>query len=130
MGVEERVRSLIEAQIAALARHGELPADATSAAFSVDRPKRPEHGDLATNAALALQKAAKKPPRELAGLLADRLRTSPAIRAVEIAGPGFLNLRLAPALYLEVLGEILAAGARYGRAPAAAGWRIRLAFLR
>ncbi|HZF56355.1 MAG TPA: arginine--tRNA ligase [Polyangiaceae bacterium] len=129
MGVEEQVRGLVAAALADLVREGALPSEVVGASFAVERPKRPEHGDLATNAALAVQKLAKKPPRDIAGLLEKRLRQSPAITAVEIAGPGFLNLRLAPASFHRVMGDILGAGIAYGRAPAATGERILLEFV-
>ncbi|MCC6552979.1 MAG: arginine--tRNA ligase, partial [Polyangiaceae bacterium] len=129
MGVEEQVRSLIAAALADLAGSAALPPAVAGAPFSVERPRRPEHGDLATNAPLAVQKLAGKPPRDVAALLADRLRAAPEIVAVDIAGPGFLTLRLAPAVYHRVLGEVLAAGPGYGRAPAALGERVLLEFV-
>src|SRR5262245_11194182 len=121
MGVEQQVRSLIARSFAELSARGDLPSAVTGASFSVERPKRAEHGDLATNAALAVQKLAGKPPRAIAELLAERLRHADIVQAVEIAGPGFLNLRLRPAAYHAVLREVLAAGKTYGRAPAATG---------
>ncbi|MRG90645.1 arginine--tRNA ligase [Polyangium spumosum] len=129
MGVEEQVRNLVVGALTDLAGSGVLPAEVTSMAFSVERPKRPEHGDLATNAALAIQKAAKKPPREIATLLAERLGKEPDVRAVEIAGPGFLNLRLSPAIYQRVLGDVSAAGRAFGRGPAGLGERVLVEFV-
>ncbi|MCK6591450.1 MAG: arginine--tRNA ligase, partial [Polyangiaceae bacterium] len=129
MGVEEQVRGFVSKALADLVKEGALPSEVLGASFAVERPKRPEHGDLATNAALAVQKLAKKPPREIAGLLEKRLRESPSITSVEIAGPGFLNLRLAPAAFHRVMGEIVAQGPAYGRAPAAMGERILLEFV-
>ncbi|MDI1435218.1 arginine--tRNA ligase [Polyangium sorediatum] len=129
MGVEEQVRNLVVGALTDLAGSGVLPSEVTSVTFSVERPKRPEHGDLATNAALAVQKAAKKPPREIATLLAERLGKEPDIRAVEIAGPGFLNLRLAPAIYQRVLGDVTAAGPAFGRGPAGLGERVLVEFV-
>ncbi|UQA56428.1 arginine--tRNA ligase [Polyangium aurulentum] len=112
-----------------LAGSGVLPSEVAGAAFSVERPKRPEHGDLATNVALAVQKIAKKPPRELATLLSERLSREPDVKGVEIAGPGFLNLRLSAGPYHRVLGEVLGAGPAYGRGPAALGERILVEFV-
>lgn len=129
MGIEERVRGILEGALAKLVGEGTLPPDALRVPISLEKPKRPELGDLATNAALALQKIAGKPPREIASLLADRLRASADLRDVEIAGAGFLNLRLALAPFHAILGEILAAGAGYGRAAAATGERILLEFV-
>ena len=86
MGVEETARGLISAALAELAREGALPAGVTGSTFAVERPKRPEHGDLATNAALAIQKVAQRSPRDVAALLAEKLRGAPHIRSVDIAG--------------------------------------------
>jgi arginyl-tRNA synthetase len=129
MGIEEHVRGLIEGVLADLASDGALPLAVLGAAYVVDRPKRAEHGDLATNAPLALQKLAQRPPREVAELLAPPLRLAAGVREVTIAGAGFLNIRLTPAPFHAVLGDVLAAGDAYGRAPAATGERILLEFV-
>ncbi|AKT40758.1 arginine--tRNA ligase [Chondromyces crocatus] len=129
MGIEEQVKGLVSAALADLATSGELPADVTGAAFAVERPKRAEHGDLATNAPLAIQKLAGRAPRDLANLLAERLRRIPAFRTVDIAGPGFLNFRLQAAVFHRVLRDVQAQGTGYGRAPAATGERILLEFV-
>jgi arginyl-tRNA synthetase len=129
MGIEEHARRLIEGVLADLARDGALPPAVLGAAFVVDRPKRAEHGDVATNAPLALQKLAQRPPRAVAELLAEPLRRAEGVREVTIAGAGFLNLRLTPAAFHAVLSDVLAAGAGYGRAPSATGERILLEFV-
>jgi arginyl-tRNA synthetase len=129
MGIEERLQHLIHGALTALVSEGTLPPAVLSAEISVDRPKRPEHGDLATNLALALQKLAGKPPREIAALLKARLDAAPGVRAVEIAGPGFLNVRLTHEPFHAVLAEVLTAGPAYGRAPAAMGERILVEFV-
>jgi arginyl-tRNA synthetase len=129
MGIEERVGDLVRSALAGLVGDGALMPDVLAAPFVVERPKRPEHGDLATNVALAVQRASKKPPREVALLVAARLQGAPGVRAVEIAGPGFLNLRLMPEVFHAVLGEVLAAGQGYGRAPAATGERVLVEFV-
>ncbi|APR77499.1 Arginyl-tRNA synthetase [Minicystis rosea] len=129
MGIEEHVRALIHTALTDLVRDGAVPSDVLGADFAVERPKRPEHGDLATNAALALQKLAKKQPRELAVLLQAKLSASPDVQAAEIAGPGFLNLRLAPSVFHAVVTDVLAQGAAYGRAPAAIGERVLVEFV-
>ena len=129
MGIEEHVRELIRAALAGLVGERTLPSEVLAASFAVDRPKRPEHGDLATNVALAVQKAAGKPPREIAGLVQARLQAAPSVRAVEIAGPGFLNIRLTADPFHAVLAEVLAQGRAYGRAPAASGERVLVEFV-
>lgn len=129
MGVEQEVRAIVGGAIGALVEAGSLPEAVRGATFAVERPKRAEHGDAATNAALALQKLAGKPPREIATLLAGKLAEHPSVRGVEIAGPGFVNLRLASGVFHRVLGEVLAAGAGYGRGAAGTGDRILLEFV-
>jgi arginyl-tRNA synthetase len=95
----------------------------------VERPKRAEHGDLATNAALVLAKRAGKPPRAVAEALVKALEGDAVVKSAEIAGPGFVNLRVhASALYAE-LADVLSAGAAFGRAAAATGERVNLEFV-
>jgi len=129
MGVEEQVRNLVVGALADLVASGVLPPEVMQASFSVERPKRPEHGDLATNAALSIQKAAKKNPREIATLLSERLAREPDVRGVEIAGPGFLNLRLAPSVYHRVLLDVASVGPAYGRGPSGLGERVLVEFV-
>jgi arginyl-tRNA synthetase len=109
---------LLEALRAAIA--DAAPGSTLAATF--ESPKQAAHGDLACTAAMPLAKALKKNPREVAGLLVEALQRQPAVRrwveALEIAGPGFINLRLAPAAKQAVVAEVLAAGDRFGRQPA------------
>ncbi|MCZ8253011.1 MAG: arginine--tRNA ligase [Hylemonella sp.] len=93
-----------------------LPGAAARAAF--ENPKLAEHGDLATNAAMQLAKPLKQPPRQVAESLRSALLSTPAfstwVEAVEIAGPGFINIRLKPAAKQQVVREVLAQATRYG----------------
>jgi arginyl-tRNA synthetase len=86
-----------------------------------ESPKQAAHGDLACTAAMPLAKALKKNPREVAAALVDALNRQPAVQrwveALEIAGPGFINLRLRPAAKQAIVGEIVAAGDAFGRQP-------------
>ena len=99
------------------------------AGWSVERPKRPEHGDLATNVAMVLTKKLGKPPRAIAEALVAALAGNAVVRAAEIAGPGFVNLRVHPSALHDELRAVLRAGAGYGRAPSATGERINLEFV-
>src|SRR5689334_24973484 len=72
----------------------------------LERPKDPTHGDFATNVAMRSAKSIGRPPRELAQELAEKVVTLDEIESAEVAGPGFLNLRLADAFFVEALGEI------------------------
>lgn len=93
-----------------------LPGAGAKAAF--ENPKLAEHGDLATNAAMQLAKPLKQPPRQVAESLRSALLSTPAfstwVEAVEIAGPGFINIRLKPAAKQQVVREVLSEAARYG----------------
>ena len=109
----------------ALAAAG-LPA-AEDCAWEV--PRQAEHGDYATNVAMTLARAAKRPPRQIADALAKNFPAMPEVARVEVAGPGFLNVFLAPAWTAAALHEILDAGAAYGLGTSHAGQRTRLEFV-
>ncbi|MBC3843975.1 arginine--tRNA ligase [Streptacidiphilus sp. 4-A2] len=96
---------------------------------TVERPKNRDHGDYATNVALQLAKAAGKPPRQVAELVADRLRALPGVAKVDVAGPGFMNVTLDAATQGELARSIVAAGAVYGHNDAFAGQRVNLEFV-
>jgi arginyl-tRNA synthetase len=114
----EAKHELLGALAAAIAEVA--PASGLVAAF--ESPKQAAHGDLACTAAMPMAKALKKNPREVAGLLQAALNQQPAVQrwvdAIEIAGPGFINLRLRPAAKQALVSEVLAAGKRFGRQPA------------
>jgi arginyl-tRNA synthetase len=101
-----------------------LPATTT-----VERPRNPEHGDYASALALQLGKKAGVPPRELAAALAAELGAQPGIKSVEIAGPGFLNIRLDAAAAGQLARDIVLAGAEYGHTARLTGQRINLEFV-
>jgi len=86
----------------------------TGARLELERPSNAEHGDYATNAALQLAPERKRAPREIAEELAEQATGLPLVERAEVAGPGFVNLWLAPAFYREALAEILVAGDAYG----------------
>ncbi len=95
----------------------------------VERPRNREHGDWATTAAMQLAKRAGLPPREVAGIIADGLRALPTIASVDIAGPGFLNVRLAAGAAGELARTIIDASETFGRGTANAGVRINVEFI-
>lgn len=92
----------------------------------LDRPRSRDHGDYATPVALQLAGTAGLPPRRIAEVLVGQLGGVPGIASVDIAGPGFLNIRLAPATAGAVAGDVVAAGADYGSSKVLAGERINL----
>ncbi|MGE5478318.1 MAG: arginine--tRNA ligase [Bacteroidales bacterium] len=107
---KEEINGALERLVAA----GKLPQGLDTSKVTAEPPREASHGDVATNAAMVLAKAAGQKPRDLADALAEELRKHPAVTAVEVAGPGFINLRLADAFWYDRLAEVLAAGTAYG----------------
>ena len=95
----------------------------------MERPRNPEHGDYATNVALRTAKKAGVPPRDLAGWLAEALAGRDGIASAEVAGPGFINLRLAADAQGAIVADVLAAGEAYGTGDELAGRDVNLEFV-
>jgi len=121
--VESRLARALRSVARARGFEGALPTPA------VERPKKPEHGDFATNVALASAKAFGAKPQEIAAALRGALEGDPTFARVDVAGPGFLNLKLAPRAFHAALANVLADGRAFGRARAATGERINLEFV-
>ena len=113
---------------AVLIEHGLDPA-ALPETVTVERPRNPEHGDYATNLALQVGKKAGANPREFAGWLVAALADADAIAAAEVAGPGFVNLRIETAAQGVMVANIVAAGADYGRSGLLDGQNVNLEFV-
>jgi len=113
---------------AVLARRG-LDGAALPEDVGVERPRNPEHGDYATNVALRTAKKAGVPPRDLATWLAEELAGKDGIASAEIAGPGFINLRLAADAQGGIVADVLAGGASYGHGDDYAGRNVNLEFV-
>ena len=103
--------------------------DGVPTSVTVERPRQKGHGDYATNVALQLAKKAGTNPRALAELVAARLTETAGIGAVEIAGPGFLNISVEAGAQGEVASAIVAAGAAYGRTETLAGQKVNVEFI-
>jgi arginyl-tRNA synthetase len=116
----EQLRDVVRTVVAAAVDRG---------ALAVERPKNRAHGDYATNVALRLAKAAGRPPREVAGLLATDLAAQPGIAGVDVAGPGFLNITLAEGALGRIAVQAVTAGAGYGRTDVLAGQKLNLEFV-
>ena len=97
--------------------------------IDIDRPRSREHGDYATPVALKLAKSTGKPPRVIAEVVARYLTGTSGISSVEVAGPGFLNIRLDTAAAGAVVGQVVSAGAGYGSSDVLAGKNINLEFV-
>jgi arginyl-tRNA synthetase len=113
---------------AVLAEHG-LDVSALPAIVTVERPRNPEHGDYATNLALQLGKKVGANPRELAGWLATALIDQDGIASADVAGPGFVNLRIEASAQGVIVNNILAGGRKYGDSEALKGHNINLEFV-
>ena len=112
-----------------LSANGSLPAGLDASRVLVEPPRDPAHGDLATNAAMVLAKEARMNPRALAELIAAELRTDPQIASAEIAGPGFINLRLRPEFYHDVLRAVLREGKGFGRSESTDGEAVNVEYV-
>lgn len=119
----------LTAALDALEADGDLPPGLSRASITVEPPRDPAHGDIATNAAMALARPAGLKPRDLATALAQKLARVPGIAQAEVAGPGFLNVRLAPARWVAELRAIQAGGNDYGRAATSTGRTVNVEYV-
>ena len=133
MNLFAEVKQDVDAALSAMTARGELPAGLNTGpefgGVTVEPPRDSAHGDMATNAAMVLAKAAGTKPRDLAERIAEELRRSPHLEEVTVAGPGFINLRLAASAWHEVVGAALRAGPDYGRSTAGQGQRVNIEFV-
>jgi arginyl-tRNA synthetase len=124
-GVLDKVR----AACAGLIADGVLPGGIDCSRIAIEPPRDATHGELATNAAMVLAKDAGRKPRELAQEIAEKLRADNLFAKVEVAGPGFINLTLTPAAWIQTLRVVLRAGADYGRSNAGQGAAINVEYV-
>lgn len=129
MNLFRDMRGRILELLQGLAADGTLPAGLETARVAVEPPRDASHGDMAVNAAMILAKDAGMKPRNLAALLADRIRALPGVAMAEVAGPGFINLRLDRAVWLDCLSAILAEGEGFGRSDAGRGARVNVEYV-
>jgi arginyl-tRNA synthetase len=124
----EELATAVLAAVRAAVDAGDLAVSVPDSAV-VERPKSREHGDYATNVALRLAKPAGRPPREVAELVAARLREHPGVAAVDVAGPGFLNITLAKDALAGLVRTVLEQGGNYGRGDTNAGRHLNLEYV-
>ncbi|QIL03064.1 arginine--tRNA ligase [Sphingomonas sinipercae] len=129
MSVYSHYAALLDGVLDELQADGTLPADINRRAVAVEPPRDPAHGDLATNAAMVLAKAASTNPRSLAAAIAPKLEAIPTVASVEVAGPGFLNIRLAPESWRNELATILREGDAYGQSTAGKNERVNVEYV-
>ena len=129
MNVFSAIEQLVRKQIGVLATEGALPAGLDLSAVAVETPRDPTHGDLATNAALVLAKAARMKPRDIADKLVAKLKSDPRVSDAEAAGPGFINMRLIPAVWQRQIADIIEMGPKFGRLDGADRGRVNVEYV-
>ncbi|HVJ71198.1 MAG TPA: arginine--tRNA ligase [Sphingomicrobium sp.] len=129
MSLYARYTALLDGILDDMVAEGTLPADLNSKAVAVEPPRDPAHGDLATNAAMVLAKGAGTNPRALAELIKAKLEAIPTVTSVDIAGPGFINLRLTEQSWRGELIEIVNEGERYGLSTVGKNERVNVEYV-
>ena len=129
MNLFAEIRSLVINSLQQMQMQGDLPDSLSFDAVTVEPPRDAAHGDMATNAAMVLAKPSKCKPRDIAQKLAALLSADRRLASVEVAGPGFLNLRLSPNLWADVLRAILTDQDGYGRATIGAGLKVNVEYV-
>lgn len=129
MTIFKKIQKQIICSVDELVKEGGLVLKNPMPSFVVEPPRDPSHGDLATNVAMLLTKSAGKPPRAIAELLKGKLSALPEVASVEIAGPGFINLRLKPNIWHGELKTILEAGIKYGESEIGGHEKVNVEFV-
>jgi arginyl-tRNA synthetase len=129
MNLFSDIRDLVIISLEALVADGVIPVGLDMANVAVEPPRDAAHGDMATNAAMVLAKSAAMKPRDIAEALAVRLMADGRVETAEVAGPGFLNLRLSVATWQGVIAGVLADGAGYGRSKIGQGAKVNVEYV-
>ncbi|WP_417461936.1 arginine--tRNA ligase [Kordiimonas sp.] len=129
MNVFTHFRGVIDDLLFGLAKSGKLPEGLDLKNIAVEPPRDASHGDIATNAGLVLAKAARMKPRDIAELLAPGLEAHAEVESVEIAGPGFINMRLAPSFWQAQVKAILDAGTSFGDSTQGGGEKVNIEYV-
>ena len=129
MNLFAQIRSLVLTAVEEMQKEGSLPEGLNLAPITVEPPRDPLHGDMATNAAMVLAKPAGQKPRDIADALVAKLAADDRITTAEVAGPGFINLRLHGSVWQEVAKAVLDLGAEYGRSDMGAGQKVNVEYV-
>ncbi len=129
MNLFSEIRGLVLDALAQMQSEGALPEGLSFDNVAVEPPRDAAHGDMATNAAMVLAKPAKMKPRDIADVLAGKLSADDRITSAEVAGPGFLNLRLAPSVWQGVLAAVLEKVTDYGRSTMGHGQKVNVEYV-
>jgi arginyl-tRNA synthetase len=129
MNIFNSYRDHIVAAVERLAMAGKLPENLDNTRLTAEPPREPTHGDISTNAAMLLAKPAGMKPRDIAEMLATELRGIEGVDTVEIAGPGFINLRLGESVWHDCLKAAIGQGAAYGASDHGAGAKVNVEYV-
>ncbi|HIJ39219.1 MAG TPA: arginine--tRNA ligase [Rhodospirillaceae bacterium] len=129
MNIFKTIRDDIIKAVDQLVAEGRLPANLDTGKVTAEPPREAAHGDISTNAAMVLARPAAMAPRDLAMMLAAQLQRSPGIVAAEVAGPGFVNLRLADGIWYAQLADLLRCGTNYGDSDIGQGQRVNVEYV-
>ena len=129
MNLFAEIKTVVIEKLEAMVAAGTLPEGLSFANVTVEPPRDALHGDLATNAAMVLAKPARMKPRDIAEALAGLLAEDARVLSADVAGPGFLNLRMDPAVFQGLVPEILAKGADFGRSNIGAGRKVNVEYV-
>ena len=129
MNLFAEIRSLVLDSLHRMQAQGDLSDGLNFDAVTVEPPRDAAHGDMATNAAMVLAKPSQNEPRDIAEKLMILLTADKRVESVDVAGPGFLNLRLAPTVWSDVLGAILSDPKGYGRVGTGAGIKVNVEYV-
>ncbi len=129
MNLFSDIRALVIDSLTAMVAEGALPEGLDFANVTVEPPRDPLHGDMATNAAMVLAKPSGLKPRDIAEALAAKLSSDPRVSSAEVAGPGFLNLRLGDAVWQSLPRAILTSGVSYGKSGMGQGKRVNVEYV-
>ncbi|MDE0306244.1 MAG: arginine--tRNA ligase [Albidovulum sp.] len=127
MDIFSEIRNIVIENLSEIASSDSLIIDPSR--ISVERPRDPTHGEIATNAAILAAKSANRKPRELAEFVAEKLLSDDRIAAADVAGPGFINLKLKEEAWLSVIPAILKSGAEFGRSTIGRNRRVCVEFV-
>ncbi|MDC0033006.1 arginine--tRNA ligase [Alphaproteobacteria bacterium] len=129
MNIFSHIRGTIKISIEALVASGTVPAEPDLSKIGIEPPRDPDHGDLSTNAAMVIAKGVGMKPRELGLLLAEGLAAHADICTANVAGPGFVNIRLEDSFWQARIREILRAGTDYGNSTIGAGQVVNVEYV-
>ncbi|RED13836.1 arginine--tRNA ligase [Pontivivens insulae] len=129
MNLFAEIKTLVLTSLEAMVAEGSLPDGLDMRNVAVEPPRDAAHGDMATNAAMVLAKAAKSKPRDIADVLAAKLADDPRVAEATVAGPGFLNLRLAEGQWQRIVPAVLSAGTDFGRSDMGAGIKVNVEYV-